>query len=76
MINTVTLDNNDNNNNNYNNNNKNKSNNCYINSTDFTKIGHHLVLHSKSAPEQCCLGKFRKLQNASSKKDYFCRKSY
>ena len=23
-----------------------------INSIDFTKIGHHLVLHSKSAPEK------------------------
>ena len=32
-------------------NNKNKSNDCTINSIDFTKIGHHLVLHSKSFPE-------------------------
>ena len=29
---------------------KNKSNNFNINSIDFTKIGHHLFLHSKSAP--------------------------
>ena len=41
------ISNNDNNNNN---NNKNKSNNFNINSIDFTKIGHHLFLHSKSAP--------------------------
>ena len=33
-----------------NNNNKNKNNNFNINSIDFTKIGHHLFLHSKSAP--------------------------
>ena len=42
------ISNNDNNNNN---NNKNKSNNFNINSIDFTKIGHHLFLHSKSAPD-------------------------
>ena len=36
--------------NNNSNNNKNKSNNFNINSIDFTKIGHHLFLHSKSAP--------------------------
>ena len=41
------MSNNDNNNNN---NNKNKSNNFDINSIDFTKISHHLFLHSKSAP--------------------------
>ena len=40
-----------NNDNDKNNNNKNKSNNCNINSIDFTKIGHHLFLHPKSAPE-------------------------
>ena len=33
------------------NNDKNKSNNFNINSIDFTKIGNHLFLHSKSAPE-------------------------
>ena len=36
--------------NNNNSNNKNKSNNFNINSIDFTKIGHHLFLHSKSVP--------------------------
>ena len=41
------ISNNDNNNNN---DNKNKRNNFNINSIDFTKIGHHLFLHSKSAP--------------------------
>ena len=41
------ISNNDNNNSN---NIKNKSNNFNINSIDFTKIGHHLFLHSKFAP--------------------------
>ena len=45
-----------NNDNNKNNNNKNKSNNFNIDSIDFTKIGHHLFLHSKSAPD---VGKFK-----------------
>ena len=36
--------------NNNNNNNKNKNNNFNMNSIDFTKIGHHLFLHSKPAP--------------------------
>ena len=41
------ISNNDDNNNN---NNKNKNNNFNMNSIDFTKIGHHLFLHSKPAP--------------------------
>ena len=41
------ISNNDNNNNN---NNENKNNNFNMNSIDFTKIGHHLFLHSKPAP--------------------------
>ena len=31
-----------------------------INSIDFTKIGHHLVLHSKSAPEVTHVKKYNK----------------
>ena len=46
------INNNDNNNNSNHNNDKNKSNDCNINSINFTKIVHHLVLHSKSAPAQ------------------------
>ena len=31
-----------------------------INSIDFTKIGHHLVLHSKSAPEVTHVKRYNK----------------
>ena len=56
------ISNNDNNNNN---NNKNKSNNFNINSIDFTKIGHHLFLHSKSAPDSLVTFSFSNQTNFS-----------